>query len=161
MCRQQNTLGYRLLLSTTQQINDLNPLDRMSTYMQEESVNATKLNTYVADLNPSLDVHEVYTTDKYIPDFYRVSFTRLRLMSHHLRVETGRWNRTPANLRTCPCDDTSVQTEEHVLIMCPLSNNCRIRYGILDFRNIISLMNEKNHVTELCKYVHDTLRMYV
>ncbi len=43
-----------------------------------------------------------------------VACTRIRLSSHRLRVETGRWDRIPFENRTCLCG--AVQTEEHVLL---------------------------------------------
>lgn len=161
MCRDKNTQGYRLLIDAMNQVNEPEPLNKISTYVREESVNAATFNTYVADLNPSLSVLDAYSTDKYIPDIYRTSIARLRLMSHKLRVEMGRWHPTPANLRTCLCDKIAAQTEEHVLMSCPLLDNCRNRYQILDFRNVNSLMSEKVHVVELCKYVHDVRRIYL
>ena len=123
-------------------------------------MHGTKFNTYVSIFNPSLTVHTIYFTDKYIPDFYRESFTRLRLMSHNLKVETGRWSRTPPHLRTCICDGISVQSEEHVLISCSLTEDCRNNYRMLNFDSVISLMNESNFVFELCKYVYDVLKVY-
>ena len=159
MCRDHNTPGYRFLSNAMQQ-NEMYPLNKISEYVRREAINATKLRTYISDFNPSLTVHGVYSTDRYIPDFYRTSFSRLRLMSHNLRVETGRWSRTPAHLRTCPCDDASVQTEEHVLTACVLTENCRGRYTMLNFNNINSLMNENENLFELCKYVHDVLGIY-
>ena len=50
----------------------------------------------------------------------RIASTRLRLSSHYLRVETGRWSRIPLEDRLCQCQ-TGIQTEEHVLLRCPLS----------------------------------------
>lgn len=155
MCRYENTPDYRLLSNELRQNGELNSSDKISNFLRERSANANKFNTYVSDFNPSLSVHKVYSTDMYVPDFHRTAFTRVRLMSHNLQVETGRWSRIPAHLRTCPRDDTSVQTEEHELISCPLSERCRNRYRMLDFRNINVLMNEQNLI------VHDVLCVYV
>ena len=58
--------------------------------MVRENVNATRLSNYCNRLNPELSVSPVYTTEIYIPDNQRTSFTRLRVMSHRLKVETGR-----------------------------------------------------------------------
>lgn len=158
MCRDKNAHGYRLLFNSMNQVDE--PLNKISSYVREESVNATKFNTHVKGFNLSLSAHDVYSADEYIPYFYRTPFTRLRLMSHKLSVEMGRWHRTPANLRTCSCDNTAVQKEEHVLMSCPLSDDCRNRYQILDFRNMNSLLNETVHVVELCRYVYDVLQIY-
>ena len=158
MCRNQNTPGYRLLANSLQENDDARSLDRIAEYVHERSLDATKMNTYVSDFNPSLTVREVYSSDRYIPDFYRTSFTRLRLMSHNLRVETGRWSRIPPHLRTCPCDGASVQLEDHVLISCTMTESCRNNYRMLTFSDIRSLMTERNHILELCKYVYDVLQ---
>ena len=160
MCRDHNTPGYRFLSKTLQLNVEQSSIDRISNYVRDKAPNATKLNTYMRDFNPSMGTHEVYSTSKYIPDFCRESFSRLRLMSHNLRVETGRWSRTPAHLRTCPCDNTSVQTEAHVLTSCQLSECIRNRYNMLNFGNINDLMNETNYVGELCRYVYDVLSIY-
>ena len=160
MCRDNGTPGYRYLSNVIQQNYQHNTLEVIAHGVREGSRNATKLTTYVSDFNPSLCVHKVYSTTQYIPDFCRVSFTRLRLMSHNLRVETGRWSRTPAHLRTCSCDNDSVQSESHVLVLCPLSNHCRTRYSMLNFENVNTLMNEPTHIVELCKYIHDVLSLY-
>ena len=79
---------------------------------------ATRFHTYLA-LNPSLDVHALYTPKSCtIPDYLRISFTRYRLSSHMLRVEVGRWSRTPRDERLCPCK-IGIQDESHVFI-CPI-----------------------------------------
>ena len=50
-------------------------------------------------------------------------FTRLRLSSHKLRIETGRWQRLPVEERLCTCG--AVQDEIHVLQSCPLTKYLR------------------------------------
>ena len=86
--------------------------------IQSSPPSATKFQTYIS-LNPTLEVHPLYT-DKLaaIPDYLRISFTRFRLSSHMLRIETGRWSRTPREERLCPCG-TDIQDEHHVFV-CPL-----------------------------------------
>ena len=85
------------------------------------SPSATRFHTYIS-LNPTLEVHPLYT-DKLaaIPDYLRISFTRFRLSSHMLKIETGRWCRTPREERLCECN-TSIQDELHVFL-CPLVVN--------------------------------------
>ena len=73
------------------------------------------------ELNPSLSCHVLYRQkDTYIPDNLRIAFTRLRLSSHRLRVETGRWSHTPREKRLCSCG--VLQDEEHIL-SCPSNND--------------------------------------
>ena len=84
---------------------------------------ATRYHTYLT-LNPLLEVHSIYTDCTVtIPDFLRISFTRFRLSSHMLKIETGRWSRTPREERLCKCG-TSLQNEQHVFA-CPLVSNIR------------------------------------
>ena len=60
---------------------------------------ATKLRTYTTEVNPAMSVHQIFRTNELIEDYKRESFTRLRLMSYNLRIEVGRWSRTPAAQR--------------------------------------------------------------
>ena len=56
---------------------------------------ATRVKAYLAAY-PELVVHPMYSSrPTIIPEWARVEFTRLRLGSHRLRVETGRWSRIP------------------------------------------------------------------
>ena len=97
---------------------------------------------------------------KLIPDYKREAFTRMRVMSHSLRIETGRWSRTPSEQRVCQCDENSVQTERHVLIQCRLSEASRARYPMLCFDNIKVLLNETVFLYELCAYVHEVTDIF-
>ena len=137
-----------------------NPYQNLVNSVYMKSNHGTKMNTYVNTLNTTMSVHPIYTTNVYIPDFQREAFTRLRLMSHNLRIETGRWSRIPPERRVCPCDNTQSQTESHVLIDCTLTENIRLRYSTLDFSNINSLLNEATHLPLLCKYVHEILNHF-
>ena len=58
--------------------------------------NRSKFVTY-RTINPSCDLHSVYLSKDamFIPEAYRMSFSWLRLSSHRLRIETGRWSRIP------------------------------------------------------------------
>ena len=87
----------------------------------------TKLITYLS-LNPTLASHPIYGQDaEYIPDYLRISFTRFRLSSHKLKVETGRWNRTPRENRLCPCNE-GIQDEYHIF-SCIIVRNIFMSYG--------------------------------
>lgn len=160
MCRHNSTPGYRFLSNILEQDTHPDSLQHIEDEVRLRAEHSSKFNVYLSELNPSLSVHDIYTTTKFIPDYCRVSFSRLRLMSHNLRVETGRWSRTPLNERVCPCDRTSVQSEIHVLIFCPLSHHCRLRFEMLNFTSISSLMNEKVNITALCEYIHEVLSIY-
>ena len=87
------------------------------------------------------------------------SFTRLRLMSHQLRVETGRWSRTDRMRGVCQCDNTSVQDENHVLLLCPLSAQIRSEFRMLSFTSMKNLVGSED-VYNMCKFVHRVLKLY-
>ena len=113
---------------------------------QVRTQEGTKFVTYRDALNTELTVHPLYTSNEYLPDFIRASFTRLRLMSHSLKVETGRWSRIPREERRCDrCDAGGVQDEEHVLIACSNAQDIRLRYPYLDFSSMKALMGVEDH----------------
>ena len=69
----------------------------------------------------------------------RVAFSRIRLGSHRLKIETGRWSRIPREARLCTCG--AIQTEQHVLLICPDSEPLRGQFPRLDFKELGALMN--------------------
>ena len=73
-------------------------------------------------LNPNLEVHSLYSKNApVVPDYLRITFTRFRLCSHRLRVELGRWSRTPREERICGCGE-GIQDEFHIF-QCPLTED--------------------------------------
>ena len=64
----------------------------------------------------------------------RIAASRLRLSSHSLAIETGRWSRVPRERRLCSCGE--VQTEEHVVCHCPRTIHVRERHPNLNFTDI-------------------------
>lgn len=128
LCRQANTPGYKFISHALQHDCATSPLEKITRITKEKPVEATKYETYKTQLNPQLTQYPVYINKMQIPDFKRQAFTKLRLMSHNLKIEVGRWSRTPAELRLCSCDGNAVQFEEHVLLYCPVSEVCRKRH---------------------------------
>jgi hypothetical protein len=114
---------------------------------------SSRMCTY-RELNPRLSVHPVYY-DLSISELARLAFTRLRLGSHYLRVETGRWSRVEHSQRLCACQG-SVQTEEHVLLKCPLTEPLRTAYSALNYTDLNTLMNSSN-INHLTRYCQDIL----
>ena len=114
----------------------------------------------IPEMNPHLRVHPVYATKEFIPDYKREALTRVRLMSHNLRIEVGRWSRTPAEQRVCQCDGAQVQTEQHALIHCPLTARLRDDYPQLSYVNIQALFSEETYLEELCNYVYAMLETF-
>ena len=91
--------------------------------------------------------------DKNVPEYVRTAFTRIRLGSHRLRIETGRWARLPADERLCMCG--AVQTELHVLLFCPETEPLRDSFPNLNFRDLEALM--EGNVLDLARFCHMVL----
>ena len=96
---------------------------------------SSRRQTYI-DFNAGFTLHPIYVTD--VPERARIAFTRLRLSSHRLKIETGRWSRIPREKRICPC--RAVQTESHVLLHCPITEPLRRNFAMLNFSDMASLM---------------------
>ena len=72
-----------------------------------------------------------YETETYIstilPRRYRSAYAKFRCGVAPIRLETGRYERLQVEQRTCfQCVD-NVETEEHVLLMCPLYDDLRLK----------------------------------
>ena len=102
-----------------------------------------------------------YTLKKHnIFEIHRIAFTRFRVSSHSLAVETGRWNRRgrgrlPLEERLCSCG--LVQSEEHVISICPHSQQIRNSYG---FSCINDLMSGRFDNDIVCKIIYEILDLY-
>ena len=157
MCKNQNSPGFKFIQKAINKNENEISLDSVIHKVRQEA--GSKFKTYREVLNPNLEKHEIYNNAVYIPDYLRLQFTRLRLMSHNLKVETGRWSRTPEPNRVCRCDRESVQNEKHVLLQCPLSAHLRQENAPLQFNSVEALMN-CNDMMKLCKYVNMVMQIY-
>ena len=116
----------------------------------------TKFVTY-RDINPELLEHNVYALNhrSFVSELYRLDFTRLRLSSHNLKIETGRWSRLPRERRLCPCGH--VQDEKHVIEECELTEHLRLQYGhLIDYPNVLGNPKQLSDF----QYLHDVLTAY-
>ena len=95
-----------------------------------EQSQRTKYITYRTLMNPQLSLHEMYT-DTSVKEHERLAVTRLRLSSHNMAIEKGRWARQPRERRICVCGE--VQDEPHVLGICPLTAPVRAKYPQINF----------------------------
>ena len=86
----------------------------------------------------------------------RIAFTRIRLSSHRLKIETGRWARIPKQERLCTCG--AIQTEQHVLLNCPVTEFLRELFPSLDFMDLEVLMDSNS--LELVRYCHRVLGQF-
>ena len=114
------------------------------------------------ELNPAF-IPFLAVTSKPIPNLTessRLAITRLRLGSHSLRIETGRWSRTPEEQRLCQCE-RAIQTESHVLLECPLSEHLRSEMN-LNYNNITELLNpDKEELYIIASYCRQVLNLYI
>ena len=106
----------------------------------------TKTVTY-RQINPTLIVHPIYSSGEILEDDFRTAFTRLRLSSHRLRIETGRWTRTPKEERLCQCGE-AIQTEKHVICDCILVSHIRESYNctITNFEEFMTTEKSKQQL---------------
>ena len=81
----------------------------------------------------------------------------LRLSSHDLAIEKGRWSRVPRESRLCECKE--IQTEEHILCFCPKTEFIRQNYANEDFTNIESLFRNTNPsvLAKICKLCYEAV----
>ena len=91
----------------------------------------TRYMTYM-NINPNLNMHSIYSRRCshiiFIPEHYRIAFTRMRTSSHRLKIETGRWSRLTRDRRICKCGE-GIGDEEHVLTKCKLTQKLRDDFG--------------------------------
>ena len=114
----------------------------------------TKMKTYLK-LNPNLSVHPVYQLcNASIPDYLRTDFSRFRLSSHRLKIETGRWAWLPPEERLCLCG--KVQDEEHVLLECVFTEHIRDLTPITILPTIGTMLNSWISLSDF-KFIHTIL----
>ena len=123
--------------------------------MDYEVHNSSRANIYKLISNFSFkDYLDFVTVRK-----FRYAFTRLRVASHHLGIETGRWykpNRTPIEDRKCLFCNL-LEDEFHFVLECQLYQDLRNEYinstpGIGQIsQNLLSYYSQK--IRKLLKIV--------
>lgn len=73
--------GFRLTERSAEWGLNVDPMASDVSHVRERAAGATKLTTYINEMNPSVTVLQVYQTHQYIKDNTHVSFTRLRLIT--------------------------------------------------------------------------------
>ena len=116
-----------------------------------QSANTTRRKAYYA-LNPTLMPHAVYTS--LVPEHHRIAFTRLRLSSHNLPYEMGRWARIPPENRMCPCG--SIQTDTHVILECEILRDQRFESQIRNCLNLADFFDNLD-IPDICKFCKNVL----
>ena len=108
---QKRTRGYRFICNQMTPA-ETQPSQAPLTQVFLSETPSSKAESYRL-LDPTL---KVYTSA--IDERARVTFTKMRLSSHSLKVETaetGRWSQIPQDDRLCGCGE-AIQDEEHVLL---------------------------------------------
>ena len=89
-----------------------------------------------------MTVHHIYRERHVIDELLRLVFTKMRVSGHNLAYEADRWNRRgrgrlPREERVCPCGDV-VQTEQHVIEQCLLTQHIRELYQFSSMTELFS-----------------------
>ena len=154
ICKTKRTKGYKFM-------SDLLLPTVVESSLVEKFANesGTKAVTY-RTLNPELKLHPVYASAEYIDERARITFTRLRLSSHNLKIETGRWSRIEREERLCECG-LAVESEEHVLLECPKTEEVRRKFHIdTAIVSDIGLLMDSVDVKMLIPFVDCCLRFF-
>ena len=131
MCKQEKSKAFKFLSKVLTE-ERLFETDREERWINIQQATGSKFVVY-REMNPDLSVHEMYT-NKNISEFDRLVATRIRLSSHELAIEKGRWSRTPRESRLCNCGE--IQTEVHVVCFCPITDVVRASYPELNFQSL-------------------------
>ena len=153
---------------TKNYLNDLLNNSNVNDYQLESELlkdnlrrsESSRRTIYCNVINPNLTVHNIYLMRHNVIESHRIAFTRFRVSSHSLAVETGRWNRRgrgrlPMEERLCSCGE--VQSEDHVISRCSHSQNIRDSY---EFTCINDLMSGNFSNESLCKIMYEVLNLY-
>ena len=114
-----------------------------------------------------LDSDDIFYLSTMKNNFIRIALTKLRLGSHHLLVERGRWNNTNFENRKCLiCNE--IEDEFHFVINCVKFHDLRVKYlpkslyikpSMFKF---ISLLNSRNEskLRKLGLFLHFAFKKY-
>ena len=102
-----------------------------------------------------------------LPNKLRAALSRLRLSSHQLRIETGRYSQNRAQRICTLCNKSDIGDEYHFVLVCPIYSNLRQKYICPYYYNRPSvykftlLMQTKQQevLQKLGKYVYEFLRL--
>ena len=117
--------------------------------------NTTKRKEYLS-INPQLKPNEIYHCQNVL-ETHRRAYTRMRLGSHKLKIETGRWARIPREQRLCQCRE-EIQTEEHVILKCSQTEHLRINLVEINSCNNIAEVFQKCNPETIAPYIYNVLK---
>ena len=124
-----------------------NPIHRPSCHKAQinglHHPNEHKLRTYCQF--KSIFEREMYLDQNFTTKL-RQNFTKLRISSHSLAIETGRYTRpkTPASERFCQmCSANKIENEKHFILYCDAYASMRH-----DLYNILNVIDSRFHVLD-------------
>ena len=100
-------------------------------------------------------------------DFIRIALSRLRLGSHHLNIERGRWHKIEfLDRKCCMCND--IEDEFHFVLICPRFHEFRKKYLPYDLYNnpsmykFIKFLNSNDllKIRKLGIFLHNAFKTY-
>ena len=152
-----DTASYRRIQEMLNDETDVIEEDKLSRAERLRAASSTKRATYV-NLNPTLQQHSLYKND-YLDEYKRKEFTRYRVSSHNLKVETGRWGRVERENRVCTRNIGGIQDEEHVIFHCELTKNIRERFAFQS-DSLQGIYEELDDRT-LCEMFYEMSKIFV
>ena len=158
ICEEKQSRGYKYLRNLMLP-NEARSEVRSSLTESFMNENGSKAVTY-RSLNPELKLHPIYYSKEYIDERARLTFTKLRLSSHSLKVETGRWSRIALENRVCGCG-TGVENEEHVLLSCPKTDFARKKFDVRsDVYTNVGVLMDSLDVNVLVPFVDCCMKVF-
>lgn len=95
---------------------------KLSLFDDSSNPNGNKLRLYrKLKLDYKIETYLLANNDK----SYTASFTKIRISNSNLKIEEGRYNKTPLHNRLCPLCNIEVEDEFHFLMSCPCLDNPR------------------------------------
>jgi hypothetical protein len=156
LCEAANTQGYRIITKIQNMITDPAQEDllaRIETLVAKSASSSKRL--YYLNINPQGELHPVYSlTRDYVPEHLRIAFSRLRLVSHNLKIETDRWSRIERAQRTCSCNMELIQDEHHALFECSKTQAIRDTNGYISFQDLFKTQD----YVKMCQFVYDAFK---
>lgn len=156
LCRTVNTKTFQHISKMLENDSDIIKEDQEQRVQRIQTSTSTKRVTYSA-MNPSFEQHKIYRSES-LKEYKRIEFTRFRLSSHNLKVETGRWGKVKPENRTCRCEAGGVQDENHVIFHCDLTECLRRKYEVRS-RTLENIYKEHDDET-LCNLFYDISKTF-
>lgn len=154
LCLRDNTACAKYISKLLAQDGNFITKDMDNIRSRVRDSNRSKFLSY-KDMNPNLNVNCFYLNQS-VNELDRINASRIRLSSHNLAIETGRWSRVLRENRLCKCGN--VQTESHVLIDCTHTEHLRLTYSNLEFRDVGTLFDSRD--IDVCKYASKCLKVF-